>query len=224
MIQHVYERAKLVSAFSEVVVATDDERIFRQVESFGGNVVMTAPAHPSGSDRCAEVAARMQTVPDVVVNVQGDVPFVAPGHLQQVLDCFQNPDTQIATLVKKITDNGTLNNPNTPKVVFDAAWRALYFSRSPIPYFRNADQAEWHQKHTYYKHIGIYGYRGPVLQEIVKLPPAKLEMAESLEQLRWLEHGYTIQLAETTSEALAIDTPGDLSLVLSKMDGGTYID
>lgn len=224
MIQRVYEAAKSVTSLADVIVATDDERIATHVLSFGGNVAMTAASHRSGTERCAEVVSTLTASPDVVLNVQGDVPFISPEHLRQVLNCFDQEGTQIATLIKKIDDLVTLDNPNIPKVVLDNRMRALYFSRSPIPYRRDTEKEYWHQGFHYFKHIGIYGYRSDVLQEIIKLPQGKLELAEDLEQLRWLEYDYAIQLAETTTESVAIDTPEDLSRVLGKMEGNKYLD
>lgn len=220
MIQRVYERAASLSAFSEVIVATDDTRIVEAVRAFGGKAMMTSPAHRSGTDRCAELVRAMAKRPDVVVNVQGDEPFLETAQLELVLGCFRTPDTQIATLVKKITDIETLENPNTPKVVSDREGRAIYFSRHPIPYLRGTAPAHWLTQTDYYKHIGVYGYRTDILSEIVQLPLGRLEQAESLEQLRWLENGYTIRVAETTSESLAIDTPADLARVLAMMKAG----
>lgn len=224
MIQRVYERAASVALFSEVIVATDDERICSAVRAFGGKAVITSTAHRSGTDRCAEVVRTLDTVPEVVVNVQGDEPFLAPAQLELLTECFRDPATQIATLVKKISDTETLENPNTPKVVQDTRGRAIYFSRHPIPYQRGVEVSGWLDHVDYYKHIGVYGYRTDVLLEIVKLPMGRLEQAESLEQLRWLENGYTIQIAETTAESVAIDTPEDLARVRRMMETGEYQD
>lgn len=224
MIRRVYEQVKSLGSLTDVIVATDDARIEEHVQSFGGKVVMTHRSHRSGTERCAEVVSRLPVTPDVVLNVQGDVPFIAPGHLQQVIDCFLKEDTQIATLMKKITDGVTLANPNIPKVVFDIRLCAIYFSRSPIPHLRDVEKERWHEKFNYYKHIGIYGYRPKILMEIVNLPEGRLELAESLEQLRWIENGYRIQLSETKTESLAIDTPEDLSRVLAKMEGEKYLE
>lgn len=222
MIQRVYERAASVAAFSEVIVATDDRRILAAVEAFGGKAVMSSPDHPSGTDRCSEVVRSLETAPDIVVNVQGDEPFLETSQLALLLDCFSDPSTGLATLVKKITDTDTLENPNIPKVIFDSHRDAIYFSRHPIPYLRGVQPAEWLTHATYYKHIGVYGYRTAVLTEIVKLPPGRLEQVERLEQLRWLENGYRIRVAETTAESVAIDTPEDLAHVLRGMEAGRY--
>lgn len=225
MIQHVYERAKSVPQLTDVIVATEDERIYKQVESFGGKAMMTAKTHQSGTERCAEVVSKIDVEPDVVLNVQGDVPFINISHIQQVLSCFQQPaETQIATLMVPITTAAILNNTNAPKVIFDKNYKAIYFSRSPIPHIRDAEREDWHKYFHYYKHIGIYGFRADVLKEIVQLPVSLLERAENLEQLRWIENGYSIQLAETAVESLAIDTPEDLSRVLAKMQGSKYLE
>lgn len=211
VIQRVYEQASAVLA--EVYVATDDERIEAHVRSFGGNVVMTSPDHRSGTDRCYEAYLRIGGKHDVIVNIQGDEPFVQVSQLESLKACFDDAFTQIATLVKPFTpDSGydALENVNSPKVVLNTNMNALYFSRSIIPYQRNADKKEWLRNHTYYKHIGLYAYRAEVLKEITSLPQSSLEMAESLEQLRWLENGYTIKAGITEVETIGIDTPEDL--------------
>ncbi len=212
MIQRVYEQARQV--FPVVYVATDDERIVQAVEAFEGNVIMTSAAHASGTDRCAEAVAKIQLDRgvkfDVVVNVQGDEPFVAPGQLQQLVACFYDDDTQIATLVKPFAEGEDIFNPNTPKVVLNNDSEALYFSRSAIPFVRNVPQGEWTGKHPFYKHIGLYAYRTPVLLQLARLQPSMLEQAESLEQLRWLENGFRIKVALTDYATHAIDAPEDL--------------
>lgn len=215
MIQHVYER---VSAyFSHCVVATDDERIRAAVRDFGGNAVMTSPDHRSGTDRCAEALVEMQKITgeifDVVVNIQGDEPFVSEEHLMKIRSAFGDSRTQIATLVKKFGADEDIFNPNSPKVVVSEDGFALYFSRSVIPYIRGAEQSEWQADHVFYKHIGLYAYRADVLGRITALPQGRLEKAESLEQLRWLENGYSVKVEETESEAVAVDTPEDLERV-----------
>lgn len=211
VIQRVYEQASAVLA--EVYVATDDERIEAHVRSFGGNVVMTSPDHRSGTDRCYEAYLHIGGKHDVIVNIQGDEPFVQVSQLESLKACFDDASTQIATLVKPFTpDSGydALENVNSPKVVLNTNMNALCFSRSIIPYQRNADRKEWLRNHTYYKHIGLYAYRAEVLKEITSLPQSSLEMAESLEQLRWLENGYTIKAGITEVETIGIDTPEDL--------------
>ena len=211
VIQRVYEHVSGI--FDEAYVATDDERIEAAVKAFGGKVVMTSPNHKSGTDRCYEAFTKVGGGYDVVVNIQGDEPFIQPSQLEAVKACFEDPTTQIATLVKPFTtDDGfvALENVNSPKVVVNANMNALYFSRSIIPYQRNADKQDWLAGHTYYKHIGLYAYRAEVLKEITSLPQSSLELAESLEQLRWLENGYTIKVGVTQVETIGIDTPEDL--------------
>lgn len=211
MIQRVYERVSEV--LDSVVVATDDERIFAVVEGFGGKVVMTSPDHPSGTDRCYEAYKKLELPFDIVVNIQGDEPFIHPSQLEALLACFDVPEVEIATLVRKITsDDGAafLQNPNHPKVVLNKRGEALLFSRSVIPFLRGIAESEYLQNGDFYAHIGMYAFRAQVLQEVVKLEPSRLEKAESLEQLRWLENGYTIRCGITTHRSIGIDTPEDL--------------
>ena len=209
MIRRVYEQAKQAN-LAEVLVATDDARIFAHVEGFGGKAVMTASHHQSGTDRCFE-AYKLHDVPfECIINIQGDEPFIQPEQIDLVVSLFANPQTQLGTLIKKITAAEELFNVNAPKVVINQAKEALYFSRQPIPYCRNVPNDIWHQQHTYYKHIGIYGYRADILEQITQLPPSALELAESLEQLRWLENGFHIATALTEFETVGIDTPEDL--------------
>lgn len=211
VIQRVYEQ--VAGVLDDAYVATDDERIEATVKAFGGKVVMTSVDHKSGTDRCYEACTKIGGQFDVVVNIQGDEPFIQPSQLQTVKTCFDDPTTQIATLVKPFTaDNGfeALENVNSPKVVLNKNMNALYFSRSIIPYQRNAEKAEWLKNHIYYKHIGLYAYRVEVLKEITSLSQSSLELAESLEQLRWLENGYTIKAGITEVETIGIDTPQDL--------------
>ncbi|MFV0592603.1 MAG: 3-deoxy-manno-octulosonate cytidylyltransferase [Draconibacterium sp.] len=214
MIQWVYENAS--KALDMVCVATDDDRIFEAVENFGGKVVKTLSTHQSGTDRCAE-AARILAARhsfDVVVNIQGDEPFIQAGQITLLKQCFEN-DVQIATLVKKIESKEELFNPNRPKVVLDTQGNALYFSRSPVPFYRGASEDHWVENHNFWAHIGMYAFRSEVLQEITHLKQGGLELAESLEQLRWLENGYHIKTAETHSQSIGIDTPEDLQAALS---------
>lgn len=211
VIQRVYEQVSGV--MDDAYVATDDERIEAAVKAFGGKVVMTSVHHKSGTDRCYEAMTRIGGQFDVVVNIQGDEPFIQPSQLHSIQACFHDPATQIATLVKPFTPQDglqALQNPNSPKVVLDKNRNALYFSRSVIPYLRGVDSAEWLSRHTYYKHIGLYAYRAEVLKEITALPQSSLELAESLEQLRWLENGYVIKAGITEVETIGIDTPQDL--------------
>ncbi len=209
MIQRVYEQAKKCADLTEVIVATDDERIFNHVTGFGGVVVMTSPNHASGTDRCAEVALQHSQY-EVIINIQGDEPYIDPAQISKLAACFTANDTQIATLIKRIKTEQELFNVNSPKVVINNSSEAIYFSRSPLPHIRGEQQQNWLEYYTFFKHIGIYGYRADILQQITKLPVSSLEKAESLEQLRWIENGYRIKVAETELETHAIDTPGDL--------------
>lgn len=211
VIQRVYEQ--VAGVLDDAYVATDDERIEAAVNSFGGKVVMTSVDHKSGTDRCYEACTKIGGDFEVVVNIQGDEPFIQPSQLQAVKNCFDDSSTQIATLVKLFSGNddfAVLENVNSPKVVVNKNMNALYFSRSIIPYQRNADKNDWLKNHTYYKHIGLYAYRTDVLKEITSLPQSSLELAESLEQLRWLENGYTIKVGISEVETIGIDTPQDL--------------
>lgn len=211
VIQRVYEQ--VAGVLDDAVVATDDERIRDAVRAFGGRVEMTSPDHRSGTDRCREAYDRLGVEYDVVVNVQGDEPFIQPSQLEAVKRCFDDPETDIATLVKPFTEAdglAALENPNSPKVVLDAQSRAIYFSRSVIPYLRGVERAEWLARHTFYKHIGLYAFRSDVLRAVTALPQSVLEKAESLEQLRWLEHGYKIGVGISEVETIGIDTPEDL--------------
>ena len=210
IIQRVYENAR--KALTEVYVATDDERIYKAVEAFGGKAVYTSPDHQSGTDRCAEAAQKIagQIQFDVVINIQGDEPFIRTEQIEGLKDCFNYPETEIATLIKPITSPAEITNINRPKVVVNQNQEAMYFSRSPIPFVRDARPEEWIGRNTFYSHIGMYAYRFDVLLELTKLPVGILEKAESLEQLRWLENGYRIKTAQTTFENIGIDTPEDL--------------
>ncbi len=215
VIRRVYEQ--VIRALDDAVVATDDERIRDAVLAFGGKAVMTSPDHRSGTDRCREayetVCAREGREYDVVINVQGDEPFIHPTQIETVMRCFDDPDTDIATLVKPFAPAdglAALENPNSPKVVLDAASRALCFSRSVIPYLRGVPREEWLAHHTFYKHIGLYAFRTEVLRAVTALPQSPLELAESLEQLRWLENGYKIGVGLSDVETIGIDTAEDL--------------
>lgn len=212
MIQLVYEQ--VLKMFNQVYVATDDKRIKDVVQEFGGQAVMTANTHKSGTDRCAEAIVLIEKnlgPVDVVVNIQGDEPFIDPQQLAAVQRCFLDDMVQIATLVKPVVDNSEIFNPNLPKVIFDKNHYAIYFSRSPIPYVRDQNESQWHQKHQFYRHIGLYAYRSEVLKKITKLPQSPLELAESLEQNRWIENGYKIKVDLTEIESKGIDTPDDLN-------------
>lgn len=213
MIQRVYEQCQKSKFLSKVIVATDDKRIADHIIHFGGHVMLTSTQHQSGTDRCAEVA---NTNPDydVYINIQGDEPFIDPNQIDLLCGCFEEPNChQIATLIKKINSVEELMNPNTPKVVVNSSQQAIYFSRAAIPFFRGKNVNDWLDHHTYYKHIGIYGYRQQTLWDITQLPVSGLEKAESLEQLRWIENGYPIHTAVTDQENQAIDTPEDLEKI-----------
>lgn len=217
MIRRVYERASEV--FTHVVVATDDARIMREVLQFGGSAVMTSALHTSGTDRCAEALSLVEGSGkdlqfDVVVNIQGDEPFISVAQLELLKSSFVREEVDIATLVQPITDASDILNPNCVKALFALNGNAIYFSRSPIPFLRGVPVAEWHEKHTFYRHIGLYAYRSSVLQTITRLQPSSLEVAESLEQNRWLENGYVIATSVTSQETIGIDTPEDLQKVI----------
>jgi len=208
VIQRVYEQA--ISVLPEVYVATDDERIFQAVEAFGGQVIMTRTDHKSGTDRIEEAASKTNTDADVIINIQGDEPFVQASQIKTLMQLFENTETQIGTLGKHFETIEAANNPNSPKIVTDQRGFALYFSRSVIPYLRGQEQATWLSHFPYLKHLGIYAYRREVLREVTQLPQSPLEKAESLEQLRWLENGYRIRVGITNVETVGIDTPEDL--------------
>lgn len=213
MIQRVYEQVK--DTVDAVYVATDDQRIEQAVKNFGGNVVMTSDKHKSGTDRCYEAYQKVGEDFDVVINIQGDEPFIQPKQIETIKNCFTDNSVQIATLVKPFRPDDdfekVLFNPNSPKVVINRNQEAMYFSRSVIPYIRGKHFSEWLPNHTYYKHIGMYAYRADVLAQITNLPQSPLELAESLEQLRWLENGYKIKVGITNIETIGIDTPEDLA-------------
>lgn len=212
VIERVYRQVEGV--LDDVIVATDDERIETAVKSFGGKVVMTSTSHRSGTDRCFEALTKVGADKfDIVVNIQGDEPFIQTSQLQTICKCFEDTSIDIATLVKPFTpDDGyhALENVNSPKVVVNNRMEALYFSRSIIPFFRGKEKDEWLKGHTYYKHIGLYAYRSDVLRQITALPQGTLEKVESLEQLRWLENGYRIKVGISDVETIGIDTPEDL--------------
>ena len=211
IVQRVYEQ--VAKAVERVVVATDDERIYDAVAAFGGEVVMTSTEHRSGTDRCAEAYRKLGYEADIVINVQGDEPFVATEQIQALIECFDDKTIDIATLVKPFSAEGgieALENPNSPKVVLNKKGEAIYFSRSVVPYLRDVERSEWLKHHTFYKHIGIYAFRAKRLGEVTALAQTTLEKAESLEQLRWLENGYKIGVGITDIETIGIDTPEDL--------------
>ena len=208
VIQHVYE--KVAAVLEAAYVATDDERIYDVVKSFGGQVVMTRPDHKSGTDRIEEAIEKIGGEWDVVVNVQGDEPFVAKSQLDTICHCFDDPTTQIATLGKPFESMEAVQNPNSPKIVVDNMGFAMYFSRSVIPYVRGKEKSSWLTHYPFLKHLGIYAYRKDVLRQVTQLPQSSLEIAESLEQLRWLQNGFKIKVGTTDVETVGIDTPQDL--------------
>lgn len=208
VIQRVYEQVTKV--LSEAWVATDDERIYNTVSDFGGKAVMTRQDHKSGTDRIEEAVEKIKTDADVIVNIQGDEPFIQPSQIETVCKQFDNPSTQIATIGKPFTSMEAVENPNSPKIVTDVNGFALYFSRSVIPYVRGVEEKEWLSHFPFLKHLGIYAYRREVLREITRLPQSPLEKAESLEQLRWLQNGYRIRVGITNVETVGIDTLDDL--------------
>lgn len=208
VIEHVYRR--VVEALGSAYVATDDDRIAQAVERFGGQAVMTRADHKSGTDRIAEALEKTGREVDVVVNVQGDEPFITTRQIETLCHCFDDEQTQIATLGKPFESMEAVENPNSPKIVTDLKGFALYFSRSVIPYIRGFEQTDWLSHFPYLKHLGIYAYRTEVLREITQLPQSPLEKTESLEQLRWLQAGYRIKVGITNEETVGIDTPEDL--------------
>ena len=217
VIQRVYEQASRV--LSEVYVATDDERIFQCVESFGGKAVMTRTDHKSGTDRIQEAVENTGTQADVIINVQGDEPFIQPSQIQTLMQLFDDTTTQIGTLGKRFESLEAIENPNSPKIVTDNRGFALYFSRSIIPFIRGKAHEEWFDEYPFLKHLGIYAYRREVLAEVTKLPQSSLEKAESLEQLRWLQSGYRIRVGLTDVETVGIDTPEDLQRAEAFLNG-----
>ncbi|MCX7638389.1 MAG: 3-deoxy-manno-octulosonate cytidylyltransferase [Cyclobacteriaceae bacterium] len=208
MIQRVFEQVQKATRIQKVVVATDDERIFNHVQSFGGHAVMTRADHVSGTDRCYEALQLLKGSFDYVVNVQGDEPFIQPEQIDLLAGALDG-NVEIATLAKKIDDPASIFNPNVVKVVFNVRGKALYFSRSPIPHLRKHPENEWINHGNYYKHIGMYAYRTDILKQLTHLPVSALEQTESLEQLRWLDNGYSITVLETNLETLGIDSPED---------------
>ena len=225
VIQRVYEH---VTKQLPACVATDDERIFEHVKSFGGHVVMTRSDHKSGTDRIEEAVEKLQLAKEfeiddndtVIVNVQGDEPFIQPEQIKALCDCFNDPTTDIATLGIKFKTLEAIKNPNSPKIILDNMGFAMYFSRSVIPYVRGKEEAEWPQSFDFLKHIGMYAYKRNILKEVTSLPQSSLEIAESLEQLRWLQNGYKIKVGETTQETIGIDTPEDLAEAIKRIKLG----
>jgi 3-deoxy-manno-octulosonate cytidylyltransferase (CMP-KDO synthetase) len=214
MIQRVYEQTKKCEAFTTVVVATDDERIYEHVTAFGGEVMMTSDLHQSGTERCGEVIEKWTNF-DLVVNIQGDEPLIRPEQLSDLIAVFEDESVEIATLVKAMHNEADIRNPNRIKVVLDDLKNGIYFSRSPIPHIANTPHEEWLNKTTFWKHIGIYAWRTGVLKTVLTFEPCALERLESLEQLRWLFNGYKIRTVETFIETPNIDVPEDVDAVLN---------
>lgn len=214
MIMRVYEQTLKTTVLDRVIVSTDDERIFNHVKDCGGEVMMTSESHISGTSRIGEVVEHLSFMNhcpyDVIVNIQGDEPFIDPSQIDLLVSLFSDPEVKIGTLIRKIGDNSDLQNPNVVKTVVDLQGKAMYFSRSPIPFLRGIPQEDWLSQYDFYKHIGLYAYRSSVLKLILNLPEAPQELAESLEQLRWLYHGYNIHTAITDIETVGIDVPEDL--------------
>jgi 3-deoxy-manno-octulosonate cytidylyltransferase (CMP-KDO synthetase) len=212
MIQRVWEQAR--KALDMVWVATDDKRIFETVLNFGGKAVMTSPDHQSGTDRCAEavtmINSKITRKIDVVINIQGDEPFIKPEQIVLLMKCFDDKTVELATLIRKVEPGEDLFNPNQPKVILDSKGDAIYFSRTAIPYVRDTEMNNWSKHHVFYKHLGLYAYRSETLKKITLLSRSPLEISESLEQNRWIENGYRIRTAVTAGESIGIDTPDDL--------------
>ncbi|MFP4487899.1 MAG: 3-deoxy-manno-octulosonate cytidylyltransferase [Bacteroidales bacterium] len=221
MIEHVYRRAS--QALEKVFVATDDKRIFDAVKNFGGEAIMTSPLHRSGTDRCAEalgiIRDRYNINPGIIINIQGDEPFIKPEQIKDVASCFDDETVEISSLVIKISDWKSLNDPNQVKVITDKKKFALYFSRTAIPYVRGAEKEKWLSYHAFYKHLGLYAYRAEILDNISRLKPSSLEKAEALEQNRWLENGYSIKCRLTEWESIGVDSPEDLERAIKLMKG-----
>lgn len=215
MIQRVYEQGLKSKSLSNIIVATDNNLIFKHIESFGGIAIMTSEKHQSGTDRCYEALEKNGFGADFVINIQGDEPFIQPEQIDILANCLEK-GTELATLVKKIEDNETLFNTNTPKVIFNTRQEAIYFSRNTIPFLRGIEENDWLKHQHFYKHIGIYAYRTDILEKITQLPLSNLENAEKLEQLRWLENGFRIKIAITEFDSFGIDTPEDLERALER--------
>lgn len=219
MIHRVWEQATKSKSLDRVVVATDDERIARHVKDFGGEAIITAAKHPSGTDRCAEVLEKLGPDYEYVINIQGDEPFIDPEQIDTLANVLKDGTTEIATLIILVDNKDVLFDIGEVKVVLNPKMEALYFSRSVIPFLKDVPQSEWHLRRAYYRHVGMYAYRADVLKQITKLPVSALEKAESLEQLRWVEAGYKVKCAITHHDSHCIDTPEDIEKVLKLMKG-----
>jgi len=218
MVKRVYDQAEKAESLTKILVATESREIYDHVIGFGGNAVMTSPDHRSGTERCFEALRRDGKFYDFVINIQGDEPFISPKQIN-VLAASLTHEVELATLVKRIGNPKDLRNPNVVKVILNYRKEAIAFSRSPIPFIRDYPEQDWLKHHTFYKHIGIYAYRSDILDSITKQKPSVLEKAESLEQLRWVENGYSIKVAETALESRGIDTPEDLEVAMKEMEG-----
>ncbi len=211
MLYHVYEKIKQSELFEDIVIATDDDRIANAAKSWNAWVIMTSPLHQTGTERCEEAYTLLNKEYDIVLNIQGDEPFISREPLSQLNGLFSDQKVGIATLIQRINSLADLENTNIVKTVVRKNKQAIYFSRAPLPYLRDFSKEDWIDKIPFWKHIGIYGFRPAVLNEIVKLSPSQLEMAEKLEQLRWLDYGFEIFTEETTYQTLSVDTPDDLN-------------
>lgn len=216
MIQRVYEKASLSKYLDVIVVATDDERIYDHVLSFGGKAVMTASHHPSGTDRCFEALTLLGEGYEYVINIQGDEPFIVPEQIDELAIVLKEGGVEIATQMIAVSDYESLFDRGEVKIVLNNKMEGMYFSRMVIPYLKGVDEKDWHLHYTYYRHVGMYAYRSDILAQITKLPVSSLEKAESLEQLRWVEKGYRIKCVPTTYESHCIDTPEDLVRLTKK--------
>jgi 3-deoxy-manno-octulosonate cytidylyltransferase (CMP-KDO synthetase) len=217
MIQRVYEQSSQSKMLEKVVVATDDQRIYEEVRSFGGNVVMTGSHHQTGTERCLETLHLVEGKYKYVINIQGDEPLIDPQQIDELALALKDETIELATQMIKVTDQELLFNPSEVKIVVNENMEALYFSRMPIPYLKEWSQKEWHQHHTFYRHAGMYAYRTDILEKIAKLPVSSLEKAESLEQLRWLENGYKIKCVITNFESLCVDSPRDVEAIVDRL-------
>ncbi|MBS1783426.1 MAG: 3-deoxy-manno-octulosonate cytidylyltransferase [Bacteroidetes bacterium] len=218
MIERVYTQASLSKSLNQVVVATDDVRIFDHVQHFGGNVVMTQSGHPSGTDRCWDALRQISINAQYVINIQGDEPYIDPSQIDTLATVLQDANTELATLIIPVNDPEVLFDFGEVKVTLNHRMEALYFSRAVIPYIKGVDLKNWHEHHSYYRHVGMYAYRTDILEQITQLPVSSLEKAESLEQLRWLENGFKIKCAITQFDSHCIDTPEDIEKVLRLMN------
>lgn len=217
MIQRVYEQAKKSSSLTEVIVATDDERIYKHVESFGGKAAYTKVDHPSGTDRCYEALLNSQGNYDYVINIQGDEPFIDPSQIDTLASVCDGK-TELATLMIPVDSHEVLFDMGEVKITLNTNMEALYFSRMVIPYFKGKPQEEWHKHHQYFRHVGMYAYRKDILEKVTQLKPSSLENAESLEQLRWLENGFKVKCAITQFDSHCVDTPEDVEKVIRLMN------